>query len=143
MGCPCQHVLMPDWDELLQRDSYKRAPGATDDQLDAAEQALALMFPAELRSLYLVSDGVVDAAGQWFVIWPLDMLIAENLRRRSDQMLPHEAIAFGDNGAGDTFVVFEGQRAVSCWYPIEGRTTQLAAGLDVFWRGWTDGTIAT
>ena len=69
------------------------------------------------------------------------MLSDENLRRWGDQILPDDAIAFGDNGAGDPLVVLEGRRAVGRWYEIEGRTTQLAGGLDVFWRGWTDGTI--
>jgi hypothetical protein len=43
----------------------------TDSQIAAAQTMLDAVFPAELREIYLPSDGVFDRSGQWFVIWPL------------------------------------------------------------------------
>jgi cell wall assembly regulator SMI1 len=53
---------MPGWWELLHVDGYQLRPGASTKALDAAEAALAIPLPQELRSLYRASDGVFDAS---------------------------------------------------------------------------------
>src|ERR1700722_19917584 len=54
----------------------------------AAESALGVRFPADLRALYMVSDGVFDEPGQWFVIWPLAELVARNQAARAGKAQP-------------------------------------------------------
>jgi cell wall assembly regulator SMI1 len=62
-------VAVIDWRQLLRADDgYELRPGAAAGQVAAAEAALEAEFPADLRQLYLASDGVFDRAGQWFVI---------------------------------------------------------------------------
>lgn len=114
------------------------------ERLDAAEAKLGLRLPEELRSLYRVSDGVFDAGGQWFVIWPLDVLVEENLRRHEAGLLPEDLVAFGDDGTGNPFCVeVGGPSGVNCWHPIDASKDRLARDVAEFWRGWTAGTILT
>ena len=135
---------MPGWPALLQREGYELQPGACPEALEAAEGVLGLRFPDGLRSLYMVSDGVFDTVGQWFVIWPVGMLADQNTRLRNGGLLPSgPVIAFGDDGTGDVFCMKPGQQDVSCWHPIDGSMPQLASDLATFWRGWADGTITT
>jgi cell wall assembly regulator SMI1 len=55
-----------DWDQLLSTDDgCQLRPSASAGDIEAAEAALEAVFPAELRELYLLSDGVFDAPGQW------------------------------------------------------------------------------
>jgi hypothetical protein len=35
-------------------------------------------FPNSLRALYSDGDGRYDDGGQWWVVWPIDQLVAEN-----------------------------------------------------------------
>jgi hypothetical protein len=134
---------MPGWPPLLQREGYELQPGARPEALDAVEGDLGLRLPDELRSLYMVSDGVFDTVGQWFVIWPARMLCEQNTLRRKAGLLPGGVIAFGDDGAGDAFCIKPGQQGVSCWHPIDGSMQWLASDIVAFWQGWTDGTITT
>ena len=134
---------MPGWPALLQKEGYELQPGARPEALEAAEGVLGLRFPDGLRSLYMVSDGVFDTVGQWFVIWPVGMLADQNTRLRNGGLLPGGLIAFGDDGTGDVFCMKPGQQDVSCWHPIDGSMPQLAWDLATFWRGWADGTITT
>jgi len=85
--------------------------------------------------LYMVSDGVFDTVGQWFVIWPVGMLADQNTRLRNGGLLP--------GGTEDVFCMKPGQQDVSCWHPIDGSMPPLASDLATFWRGWADGTITT
>jgi hypothetical protein len=56
------------------------------------------------RSLYETSDGRFSEEGQWWVIWPLDRLVAEN-KYAWRRGLPTTLIAFGDDGTGNPFCV--------------------------------------
>src|SRR5215468_909264 len=68
-----------DWRQLLGADDgYDLCPGATAGEVAAAEAALGTTFPAQLRGVYLASNGVFDRTGQWFVIWPLPEVVARN-----------------------------------------------------------------
>lgn len=136
-------VIMPDWRELLRSDGYELMPGACPEAIDAAEAAVGMRFPRELRSLYLASDGVFDTSGQWWVIWPLGMLSEENERRRRAGGLPADLIAFGDDGTGDAFCAEPNQGNVICWHAIGARKQPLAADVATLWQAWTDGTATT
>jgi cell wall assembly regulator SMI1 len=134
---------MPGWPALLQKEGHELQPGARPEALDAAEGVVGLRLPDDLRSLYMVSDGVFDTVGQWFVIWPVGMLCEQNTLLRNAGLFPGSVIAFGDDGTGAAFCMKPGQQGVSCWHPIDGSMQRLASDIVTFWRGWTDGTITT
>jgi hypothetical protein len=131
------------WRQLLGADDgCQLRPGAGPDEVAAAEAVLEAVFPAELKGLYLASDGVFDAPGQWFVIWPLEMLAEENVQRRRAGILPADLIAFGDDGTGDPFCVpQDGGDGVFFWDAIDGEATRLANSVATFWSGWVADTL--
>lgn len=61
--------------EVIGVDGYEYGPPATPQQINAVEEQLGSRLPMTLRDLYLRSNGVLDKAGQWWVIWPLDRLV--------------------------------------------------------------------
>lgn len=75
-------------------------PPATEAQILAAEQALGLTFPADLRAAYLRHDGVEPGAPKFFAFgfrWcSLDELVScwQMLRRVEDDMRTHDPEAF-------------------------------------------------
>ena len=134
---------MVDWRTVLDADGYGSRPGVDVQTLHRAESMLGRRLPAWLASLYRDSDGVLDVAGKWFVIWPIDMLVAENLARWSASDLPRHLLAFGDDGAGYPFCLQGHESPVVCWYPIDQSAVVLAPDIESFWRGWTSGSITT
>ena len=68
-----------DWQQLLSADDgCQLRPSASAGDIAAAEAALEATFPADLKGLYLVSNGVFDTPGQWFVIWQLTEVVTRN-----------------------------------------------------------------
>jgi cell wall assembly regulator SMI1 len=134
---------MRDWTRLLDIRGYELRPGVTAEGLRRAEIRLGRALPPALASLYHESDGVFDAGGQWFVLWPLESLVKENLARWDTSLLPRRFLAFGDDGTGDPFCVEDDNPEVICWHPVDRHAMHLAPGIHSFWRGWTAGTITT
>jgi hypothetical protein len=137
--------MMIDWNGLLAaEDGYQTRPDASADEVAAAEAALTAAFPADLKDVYLVSDGVIDAAGQWFVIWPLAEVITRNQDAWSlGGTSPRRVlVGFGDDGTGAPFCVpRDGGVGVFAWSPITGEATLLADTVARFWSGWVAGTL--
>ena len=134
---------MIDWRTVLDLDGYESRPGVDVQTVQRAESKLGRRLPSDLVPLYRDSDGVLDLGGEWFVIWPIEMLVAENLARWDASDLPRHLLAFGDDGAGYPFCLQDHQPPVICWYPIEEEGTVLAPDIESFWRGWTSGSITT
>lgn len=134
-----------DWRQLLSvDDAYELCPGAAAGEVTAAEAALATVLPADLRQIYLVSNGVFDRSGQWFVIWPLPQVVARNREAwpQGGSLARRELIGFGDDGTGAPFCVpRHGGRSVFAWSAIEGKATLLARSIADFWSGWVAGTL--
>jgi hypothetical protein len=134
-----------DWRQLLSADDgYELIPGAAAGQIAAAETALEAVFPADLRQLYLLSNGVFDRAGQWFVIWPLAEVITRNRQAWAQDGSPvrRELVGFGDDGTGAPFCVRrDGGSGISAWSPIDGQATLLARSVAGFWSGWVADTL--
>jgi hypothetical protein len=104
-----QTVPVPDvdWTAVLRADdgSRMRDPAGAS-AISAAESALGVVFPGDLRALYLVSDGVFDEPGQWFIIWPLAEVVARNQAARAGESTTRlRLLAFGDDGTGAPFCV--------------------------------------
>jgi hypothetical protein len=138
-------MAVTDWRELLSADDgYELSPGAAAGEIAAAETALDTVFPADLRQLYVLSNGVFDRAGQWHVIWPLAEVIARNRQAWSQDGSParRALTGFGDDGTGTPFCVpRDGGSGVSAWSPIDGKATLLARSMAGFWSGWQAGTL--
>ena len=137
--------MTTDWQQLLSADDgCQLHPGASAGDIAAAEAALEAVFPADLRELYLVSDGVFDAPGQWFVIWPLAEVVTRNQDAWSWEDSPGRRVlvGFGDDGTGDPFCVpRDGGGGAFAWSPVDGTATLLADTVAGFWSGWIAGTL--
>lgn len=113
-------------------------PGIHPEALDAAECLLGVKFPAELRSLYLISDGVYETTSGLWIAWPLCVLLHENTRRRQAGALPADLIAFGDDSNGEALCIEPGHQDIICWHPVGRRKQAVAPDLMTFWSGRTD-----
>ena len=139
-------MLLDDWRVLLAgRSGLHLRPGATPSRIDRAETQLGACFPAQLRRLYEVSDGVFDQPGQWWVVWP----VAEAVRRTESAWSDagagrRQLVSFGDDGTGATFCVpRDGGAGVFVWHPVEAAPLWLANDVSSFWEAWTAGTLTT
>ena len=96
-----------DWTQILSADRFQLQPGATVDEVTAAEAALATKLSAELRGLYLATDGVYDNQGEWFVVWPLSEVVSRNRDEWAieDYRARQELLGFGDDGTGAPFCI--------------------------------------
>ncbi|MEV4350283.1 SMI1/KNR4 family protein [Actinoplanes sp. NPDC049596] len=73
-------MILVDWSRLLtEADGYETRPPVEEDELAAYPE-----LPPQLRKLYLVSDGVFNRYGQWFLVWPLAELAARNELSRAE-----------------------------------------------------------
>ncbi len=139
-------MVLTDWSRLLgMTDGYQAQEAATEENLARHEEKLNASFPGQLAKLYLVSDGVFDVRGRWFVIWPLTQL-----RRRNEFEWARggpgrrDLLGFGDDGTGVTFCVpRNGGSGVFVWHPLITAPSWLANDVGDFWAGWTTGTITT
>jgi hypothetical protein len=132
-----------DWASVLNVDGFEIRPGVGPNALREASRALGKDLPDDLASLYTESDGVFAVDGQWWVIWPLDMLITENRARWASGVLPSHLLAFGDDGTGDAFCIEGEGPDVTCWHPVGSGFTRIASNVYDFWKDWTTGTLTT
>ncbi|MFN8019886.1 MAG: SMI1/KNR4 family protein [Acidimicrobiales bacterium] len=97
-----------------------RVAGCDDRQLADAEARLNVTLPGALKAMYLAADGRFNVDGQWWVVWPLERLVADTLQRWSEGMLDLSLVAFGDDGTGDPFCVDSGgESPVVRWSVID------------------------
>ena len=138
-------MALAEWRQLLGADDgYELCAGAAAAEVGAAEAALGVVFPAQLREVYLASNGVFDRAGQWFVIWPLAEVVVRNGEAWSlaDSPVRRGLVGFGDDGTGAPFCVpRDGGAGVCAWSAIDGAARLLAGTLAGFWSGWVAGTL--
>ncbi|MDR6906092.1 hypothetical protein J2X63_001778 [Agromyces sp. 3263] len=119
------------WAVVLDRPEVSTRPPASRAELNAAEAKVDTALPLALRDLYLQTDGVWDRAGQWYVIWPLEHLLARNGGTAAERT----GVAFGDDGTGNAFCIHT-DGSVSYWSEIDAKHTCLAPDLESFWTAW-------
>ena len=84
------------------------APAATQTAISAAEEALAVQFPDQLRSLLQETNGVLGEY-ELGLVWDLERIKEDNLQFRNnkdfaDLYMPFEHLLFfADAGNGDQF----------------------------------------
>jgi cell wall assembly regulator SMI1 len=103
-----------------------------------AERSLGVEFPVWLRTLYEKGDGRYRTDGAWWVVWPLDRLVALNDAAWRDERLSDAFLAFGDDGTGNPFCVALAGWAdeVVRWSWIDGDVETVIGTMDDFERTW-------
>jgi hypothetical protein len=139
-------VGVVEWCALLAADcGFGLRQAAAEADVCGAEASLSTVFPADLRGLYVVSDGVYDRAGQWFVVWPIAEVVARNRAAwNAEDAGRRRLLGFGDDGTGAPFCILrDGSAGVYVWNPIDAVAYRLADTIAQFWTGWADGTLKT
>ena len=89
--------------------------------------------------MYRVADGRFNAAGQWWVVWPLERLVADTLRAWGDGALDRTLVAFGDDGTGDPFCVYDAVESPVIRWSVIGSEIEGQLSLDEFEVEWLRG----
>jgi hypothetical protein len=117
-----------------------------------AESSLNVAFPAELRELLLESDGVEGEYGL-NLIWPVERIVADNLRFRQSESFQRlympfsHLLFFGDAGNGDQFafrICANGRIErgdIFAWNHEDDSRTWVAPSLKEFFGWWAAGKI--
>jgi hypothetical protein len=103
-----------------------------------AETRLGVTFPPAIKALYADSDGRWRQDGQWWVVWPLDRVIADNDVAWREDRLPRDLLAFGDDGTGNPFCVRlsdDGDRVLR-WSWIDADVETDEGDMDRFLSEW-------
>lgn len=127
------------------------APGATQSSIAATEEAFAVEFPDQLRSLLLESDGVLGEYDLGLV-WSLDRIRDDNLHFRNntdfaDLYMPFDHLLFfADAGNGDQFAypIQNGKihrPDVFVWDHESDDRRWVAGSLKQYMQWWLDGTL--
>ncbi|MBL8873944.1 MAG: SMI1/KNR4 family protein [Planctomycetaceae bacterium] len=127
------------------------APGATESSIAATEDALAVEFPDQLRSMLLESNGVLGEYDLGLV-WSVDRIRDDNLYFRNnrdfaDLYMPFEHLLFfADAGNGDQFAypIQNGKIRrpdVFVWNHESDDRRWVAGSLKQYIEWWLDGTL--
>lgn len=114
-------------------------PGCDEGQLTEAETRLGVTLPHALRAMYRAEDGRFNAAGQWWVVWPLERLVSDTLRAWSDGALDRTLLAFGDDGTGNPFCVNSAVESPVIRRSLIGSEVEGELSLDQFEAEWLEG----
>jgi hypothetical protein len=141
------------WREHIEKlePDHEFFPSLTWAELTSSEDRLGLRFPDELRSLLQESNGVHGQYGLG-LIWPIERIIADNLRFRThpdfgDLYMPFDCLLFfADAGNGDQFAfpIQNGRTRrndVFVWNHEDDSRTWVAPSLSKYLEWWLDGTI--
>jgi hypothetical protein len=89
--------------------------------------------------MYRTADGRFNAAGQWWVVWPLERLVGDTLRAWGDSTLDRALIAFGDDGTGNPFCVTSADESPVLQWSFIGSVVEGELSLDQFEAEWLEG----
>jgi hypothetical protein len=101
---------------------------------------LGIRLPEPIRGLLREGDGRYAEDGRWWVVWPLDRIVEENLAAWEHRGLPRHLLAVGDDGTGDPFCVRvpEGDDHVVRWSWIDSDVTVSEGSWADFCRVWLE-----
>ena len=141
------------WIDLIcrLRQDCKFGVPAGEAEIAAAEKALGIDFPSELRALLAESNGVISGPHGAILVWPVERIEQDNLffwtnSDFRDRYMPTDHLLFfGDSGVGDqfAFAVVNGrvQRSdVFEWDHETDSRTRVATSLAHFFEKWFAGT---
>ena len=141
------------WRELIHRVAPEARFGspATAEAIAAAEEALGVSLPEELRLLLSESDGV-EGKYSTGVVWSVDVIRAQNLTFRTrpdfrDLYMPFDCLLFfADTGDGSQFfyALHNGsikRTDVFLWNQENDSRTWTAPSLKHYLEGWLSGRL--
>ena len=112
---------LPGFVEMLERtaDLHERRPGATPDEIAAAEARLGRPLPESMRSLYAAMNGgdLFQGDARLLELLPgegdeaFSLVTYSDFLRGAQFPLPPELVAFGSDGTGENF---------AAWMPSDG-----------------------
>jgi len=130
---------------------HEFAPPAAWATVTLAEEKLGVKFPDDLRALLFEANGVL---GQYELglIWPVERIVADNLRFRADHdfkdlYIPFAPLLFfADGGNGDQFAfpILNGtvsRNNIFVWNHENDSRTWVAPSLAKYLEWWLNGTI--
>jgi hypothetical protein len=103
------------------------------------------VLPSALGALYIVTDGVLDKDGHWFVICHCRMSPTTICGLGRPSRRPAES----SSGSATTVPVppfcvpCDGSIGVFAWDPIGQQAYRLADTVEEFWAGWRTAAIST
>jgi hypothetical protein len=85
-----------------------------------------------------VSGLVGTERASWWVVWPLERVIADNEDAWREKRLPASLLAFGDDGTGNPFcaALDDAQDEVLRWSWIDGDVEAVVGSMAEFMREW-------
>lgn len=103
-----------------------------------AETRLGAAIPPPVRAVYVKANGRYDDAGKWWVVWPVERLVQDNVAAWKDGLLPRDLLAFGDDGTGNPFVIRLGAESddVFRWNWIDDAVEISEGSMEDFLREW-------
>lgn len=103
-----------------------------------AETRLGTAIPPPIRAVYAAGNGRYNTAGQWWVVWPLGRLVQDNVAAWNDGLLPRDLLAFGDDGAGNPFVLRLDTESgdVARWNYVDDALETSEGSMEDFLREW-------
>lgn len=118
------------------------------ESIDHCRAVLAAELDEDLRALLTEADGIEDEYGGG-LIWPVERIIADNLKFRTnldlaELYMPFDALLFfADAGNGDqfAFVLRDGRKDIFAWDHENDSRTWVAPNLEKYLTWWLDGTL--
>jgi SUKH superfamily protein len=134
------------WVTVAEEAGLETRPGASKEEIAAAESALGQTLPDGLRDLLLESNGLYDPAAYLYVVDPLADIVTTNRDMRkteafADLYMPFDALLFfGSAGNGDLFAlaICNGvvrERDVFVWDHEDDSRMTTSASLERYVRG--------
>jgi hypothetical protein len=146
-------VAQHSWRALVRRltAECEFSPPGTAQQFSAAERALGVALPGDLRDLLQESNGIAGQYGLGLV-WPIERIEADNLGFRSNAdyrelYMPFDHLLFfADAGNGDQFAyaVLAGEVRrddIFVWNHEDDSRTWVAPSLERYLEWWLSGQI--
>ena len=101
---------------------------------------LLAAIPPRLRTVYAAANGRYNSEGHYWVVWPLERLVEDNLAAWNDARLPNALLAFGDDGTGNPFCVRLDTQSdeVVRWDWIDDAVETSEGSMDDFLQEWLD-----
>ena len=107
-----------------------------EERLATAETALGVRLPPPMRAVFVEGDGRFRVDGEWWVVWPLDRVVAETTAAWAEGTLNQGLVAFGDDGTGNPFCATEDEDEVVRWSWIDGEVEQAEGTFAEFLTTW-------
>jgi cell wall assembly regulator SMI1 len=127
-------------------------PGASEESLSGAEDALGQRLPDDLRTFLGECDGVMEVLkihdqeiSSLWIVWPVEEIVkGRSASGRATLGPPAEWLVFANAGVDGIDFAYdraEGSGRIWAWHPMESRRQLVGESLAEFLRGWIEGAV--